>query len=237
MQEYARISHPYMPPLSLRVDRELTFSRLTLEEFSSLELLEPFGAGNEPPLLLLREAKLTGIYPISQGKHLRLRLSKEGEEAYAVWFGMSPERFGSAVGETVDLVCSAEPDEYNGETRLSIKIRDLRPSGVDWEHYWPDLQTYEKLLRHEPLTQQEYQRVLPDRRDVATVYRYFRSKGRLPADFDPVSYTHLDVYKRQLLSSLDHPALFGGAAGVWEQFLSGRLGEYEKVLSLKNNLR
>ena len=124
---------------------------------------------------------------MSQGKHLRLRLSKEGEEAYAVWFGMSPERFGSAVGETVDLVCSAEPNEYNGETRLSIKIRDLRPSGVDWEQYWTDLQTYEKLLRHEPLTQQEYQRVLPDRGDVATVYRYFKSKGKLPADFDQLA--------------------------------------------------
>lgn len=187
MQEYARISHSYMPPLSLRVDRELTFSRLTLEECSSLEILEPFGAGNEPPLFLLREVKVTGVYPMSQGKHLRLRLSKEGEEVYAVWFGMSPERFGSAVGETVDLVCSAEPNEYNGETRLSIKIRDLRPSGVDWEQYWTDLQTYEKLLRHEPLTQQEYQRVLPDRGDVATVYRYFKSKGKLPADFDQLA--------------------------------------------------
>lgn len=42
---------------------------------------------------------------------------------------------------------------------------------------------------------------------------------------------------RVLLSSLEHPALLGGAAGVWEQFLSGKLGEYEKILSLKETPR
>lgn len=84
-------------------------------------------------------------------------------------------------------MCFAEPNEYNGETRVSVKIRDLRPEGLSWEDYWTDLQIYEKLLRHEPLTEKEHQRVLPEREHVAIVYRFLKKARCFPVDYDRLS--------------------------------------------------
>lgn len=68
MQEYARIFHSYMPPLTLRVDREVAFSQLTLEEISSLQMLEPFGAGNDSPGVFGERSKGGGDLSSFPGK-------------------------------------------------------------------------------------------------------------------------------------------------------------------------
>ncbi len=171
---YARREHPYMPAVSRPVDRAVAFSELTVENVASLSQLEPFGTGNESPQFALLGVRIDAVYPMGQGKHIRLKLSRGGENLYAVYFGMTPEAFSFGVGETVDVLFSAAPNTYNGETKVSVKIRELRTAGFDFDAYWRDRQIYEKLLRHELLEEAEYGRVLPTRDDVAVVYRYLK---------------------------------------------------------------
>ena len=52
----------------------------------------PFGADNPPRCSFWRMRVVEGVYPVSDGKHSRLRLNQGGAGLYAVWFGMSPER-------------------------------------------------------------------------------------------------------------------------------------------------
>lgn len=173
LNEWAAAHFPQMPPLSLDIDCEVSPHLLTVQQVEGMAALEPFGAGNETPVFLLSGCVLQGIYPIGEGKHLRLRFCADQTVFYAVYFGMTAERFAYTVGQKLDLAATADVGEWNGEQRLTIKIRDLRMSGVDYAALHRSEQLYQRLLRAEAVAPEE--RDLPDREDIAVVYRYLRT--------------------------------------------------------------
>ena len=87
----------------------------------------------------------------------------------------------------MDAVCSAAPNEYNGEVRLSVKIAEMRPSGFDFEQFWFARQVYGRMQRRETLTESEYELALPERTDIAGVYRTLRTLGAVPEDYDALA--------------------------------------------------
>ena len=62
----------------------------------------PYGAENPAPVFLLEKAVVEGVYPVSEGRHCRLRLRQGNACIYAVWFGMHPEQLPYATGDVVD---------------------------------------------------------------------------------------------------------------------------------------
>ena len=187
LEAYARAHFRHMPPPVRGVDLEVRPSALTLENINSLELLEPCGTGNEHPAYVLRKLRLENVWPMGQGKHIRVRLSSGGESLTCVWFGMTQEELPFSVGSEVDILCTAAPNEYNGEVRISVKIAEMRPSGFDFEQFWFARQVYGRMQRRELLTEREYALALPGRGDIAEVYRALRSVGALPEDYDALS--------------------------------------------------
>lgn len=187
LQQYACAHFLHMPPPVRRVDLEVRPSALTLENIDALGLLEPCGTGNEHPCYLLRGLRLDAVWPMGQGKHIRVKLSAGGESLTCVWFGMSPEELPFQPGAVVDAVCSAAPNEYNGEVRLSVKIAEMRPSGFDFEQFWFARQVYGRMQRRETLTEREYALALPERTDIAGVYRALRTLGAVPEDYDALA--------------------------------------------------
>lgn len=65
-----------MPFPELRLDCKLNPAYINMDLINSLELLEPFGAGNEEPCFGLFNMKISRITPIGDGKHLRLALKR-----------------------------------------------------------------------------------------------------------------------------------------------------------------
>lgn len=72
-----------------------------MESVRKLDQLAPYGAENPTPVFLLQNAVLDGVYPVSEGRHSRLRLRQGNASVYAVWFGMPPERLPYAMGDVV----------------------------------------------------------------------------------------------------------------------------------------
>lgn len=177
MQEFARKFYPRMPDAAIRIDCVLTPETFTLESFQALSRLEPFGAGNEQPLFLLRGAVLEGIYPTADGKHLRLRILFGRSSYYAICFRMTENRFPYAAGDSIDLVCEISAGEYNGKPQLSVRVRDIRPHGADQEDILEGQSLYEKYLRGEKLCADEIAKLTPTRDDIAAVYKYLRKCG------------------------------------------------------------
>ena len=93
--EYAKEAYREMPVYTVHVDAVLSPKDLTVETIKSLSVLEPFGAGNEAPVFAIRGAKIDSITPLSEGKHLRLRLTQEGQGYQVLYFGMTPDKFRS----------------------------------------------------------------------------------------------------------------------------------------------
>jgi len=160
------------------VDAVLSPSDLKVETIKSLSVLEPFGAGNEAPVFAIRGAKIDTITPLSEGKHLRLRLTQDGQSYQVLYFGMTPDNFQYRQGDIVDALVFVDINVYNGEERLSIKIKDMRLSSLWEEGFVSGQLMYEKLIRGETLNPREAVYALPTREETATVYRYLRETGR-----------------------------------------------------------
>ncbi|MDD2956277.1 MAG: single-stranded-DNA-specific exonuclease RecJ [Oscillospiraceae bacterium] len=166
-----------MPCLSLFIDRTAAPSELTMENIRPMELLEPFGAQNEEPVFALLSCRIEGVYAMSEGRHLRLKLSLEGQGFYAVYFGMPVQSFLYGVGDLVDLAVSCSISVWQEEERVTIRIRDLRPAKLDQEGLLGGWQDYDRCRRGEkPL----FAESIPDREKIARVYRGIRSE---PAPF------------------------------------------------------
>lgn len=175
VNNWAAERHPEMPAPVLSLDCAISPKQLSVKDLDPVTMLEPFGCGNETPVFYIPGCTLQGIYPIGEGKHLRLRFGRDGTVFYAVYFGVTQQTLPYAAGDTLDLAVTADVSEWNGEMRVSVKIRDLRLSGADYSGMYHSGQLYERLSRGEPV---EAADAVPTREDIAVVYRYLRTQGK-----------------------------------------------------------
>lgn len=173
--ENASRDYAQMPVMTVRIDREITPAELTVENLKKLSVLEPFGARNEQPVFAVLGTKLEAVYPMgSDGGHIRLKLSKNGQSFYAVYFGMAQERFPYAVGDVIDIAANCDVNVYNNEERVSVKLKTLRPSGISQEPLFCGVQQYDRYRRGESWNSAENEQFVPTREDVAALYRWLR---------------------------------------------------------------
>ncbi|MBC7227823.1 MAG: single-stranded-DNA-specific exonuclease RecJ [Thermoflexales bacterium] len=114
---------------ALQIDAEVPLREVSGALWKALQMLRPYGEGNPEPLLLSRNVRVEQHRPVGDGSHLKLTLSdgrirwdgiafRQGE-----WAGRLPER--------VDVVYYLRENEWNGEARLQLEIRDLREATVE----------------------------------------------------------------------------------------------------------
>ena len=101
-----------------------------MESVRKLDQLAPYGAENPTPVFLLQNAVLDGVYPVSEGRHSRLRLRQGNASVYAVWFGMPPEQLPYAMGDVVDAALNLSVYDSPRGAQLSGRILDLHPAGL-----------------------------------------------------------------------------------------------------------
>lgn len=184
MEEYARKNHDIMPQYTITLDKQLTPEDLTIEAIQSLSALEPFGAKNDPPLFLLRQATLESAAPLSGDKHQRLTLRLGNQLVTALWFGMSSDQLPYAPGAVLDFAVRAEINEYNGRQSVSLKVRDARPSGFPQNKFFSAKGYYEKIRRGEPVSNPILAHSTPSREETAVVYRFLKACGGFRGDID-----------------------------------------------------
>ena len=180
INEFAKNNFELMPVFTQKLDRVMDPAELTVDNIASLRLLEPFGAANEMPVFAFRKVIVDGIYPIGSGKHLRIRFKKAGLSFYAVYFGMTESEFPYKAGDIVDVAATCEVEEYNGENRISVKIRDVRPSSLSQEKLFSGNLIYDGYKRGEKIPTED----VPERSDIAVIYRYIRSHGAFRGEPD-----------------------------------------------------
>lgn len=113
----------------LNIDCELRFDEITVGNAAELLMLEPFGLGNPVPLFILKNAVIEDIIPVSDDRHIRLRVrNADGtREASCMYFGMSHSEFPFCRGDMCELACSIEVNEYNGSVTPCVLVRAVRP--------------------------------------------------------------------------------------------------------------
>lgn len=159
---------------SIDIDCRLNPGNVTVDILDSLRLLEPFGAKNPAPVFGLFGMTLTGVRSIGNNKHIRLTLSRGGAVITAVWFGQTAKDLPFREGDVVDAAVKIEKNEYMGETRLSIQIRDVRPSGTNERGYFASTALYRRFIAGEVLTDEQKAKLCPDREMISRIFRFVR---------------------------------------------------------------
>lgn len=107
----------------LDLDAEARPDDITPKLARELKRLEPFGAGNPEPVLFMGGLKVMDRRVVGDG-HLRLRLAGGGRHFNAIAF-----RFAShEVPAMVDMAFFPEMNEWNGNSTLQLRVKDLRPA-------------------------------------------------------------------------------------------------------------
>lgn len=113
------------PPLLL--DAEVAPGDLTLEGVRELDRLAPMGQGNPSVKLVIRNATLAraprrmGV----EGRHVKMQVRAGRTEWEAVWWEGGDQHWPV---DTFDLAFTPELNEYNGQTRVQLKVLDWRPA-------------------------------------------------------------------------------------------------------------
>ena len=159
---------------ALEVDLDVHPRDLTAEAVESLDLLEPCGAGNPRPVLLLRGAQVHTMAQVGRGRHLKLRLEARGVSLDAIWFSADGVEEGLSPGCRVDVVFSPQINEFRGRRDVQLQVTDLRvvPSRAQLERA-----VYEKYRRGEPLSVPEARLLLPSREDFVGLWRWLQRQS------------------------------------------------------------
>ncbi len=186
VQDYAKTVE--MPFATVALDCKLKPEFISADVLDVISALEPFGAGNPQPMFGLFGMTLTSVQPIGGGKHLRLSLRRGNATVSALYFGVTLNDFPYDEGDILDLAVRLEKNEYMGQTKVSIYIKDVRMSGTDDDKYLRSVRLYEKLKRREKLGEKQIEFITPTRQNIADVFRFIRSNKGWKHDLDVLCY-------------------------------------------------
>lgn len=174
INEYAATLEPFYP--TLNIDVRLNPAYVSTAILDSLSLLEPFGAENPPPVFGLFNMVISSIKPIGSDKHIRVTLSKDNVSIPAVYFGQTADTFPYVPGDTVDAAVRIEKNEFRGETKASVQIKDIRPAGEDDRALFYSLSEYVRFSAGLRVSDAARALICPDRGLLGSVYRYIKDK-------------------------------------------------------------
>lgn len=172
VNRYAKECGSFFP--ELHIDCKLNPRFLNLDLLDAVKVLEPFGAGNKQPVFGLYNMYLEKVEGVSNSRHSRLVLSRNGTVVSAMRFGVSPESMDFKSGDTVDVAVTVDKNVYLGTTRLSVTVRDVKFSSLKEDSVINSILLYEKLKRNEKPDAVEAIKALPTREIVARVYKILR---------------------------------------------------------------
>jgi single-stranded-DNA-specific exonuclease len=109
-----------------RVDAIVSGSELGLPLAEELRLLEPCGAGNPSPCLLVPGARFDDRRALGDGRHARFSVISAGTRARAVAFGCDGRLPGEA-GEPLDATFRLERNEWRGVVEPRLVLRHAQP--------------------------------------------------------------------------------------------------------------
>lgn len=178
--------------IQIDADCEISARDMTMRLAEEIGMLEPFGIGNATPNFILRDATVLKIAPIGGGKHVRLLLEKDGVSATAVWFGKCASELPFTEGELADFLFQISINEFNGVFSVQMLVQDATVARSEQMKLDSEKERFQAILSGGTYTAEE--NILPDRNDIAVVYRFLRQETENGRTSFPA---------RRLLSSLN----------------------------------
>lgn len=123
------IPHDMAP--TIEIDAAVELFEVNFNLVKEINLLEPFGNSNQPPLLGIKEAEVVGPRVVG-GNHLKMRLKQKSVSIDTIGFSrgdlINKIENGPDKSGLVDAVFVPCINEWNGTKSLQLNLKELRPS-------------------------------------------------------------------------------------------------------------
>ena len=183
---WAAREYPVLRRPPLKLDVAVQLDQLNVEEVRDISYLAPCGSGNPAPMFMLEDVTIDGIYPVSEGRHSRLRLRQGGQCIYAAYFGVSPSQLAYGIGDHVDVAIALSVYEGGRSgPQLSGRIKELRPAGLSDEAV-EQAALFEAFRSGASLTEEQRTLLRPERADTVALYRTVQAGGVPAGDLRPL---------------------------------------------------
>lgn len=208
---FCREYYPKMPEYTVSADMEITGDSLTEDALNSLAQLEPCGEGNQRPVFLLKNCMVLSKRALKEGRYTSFEAQSGGVKLKALCFGIPFARFFPEQGSMVDIIATAELNEFRGVKSVTLKVQELRPSGFREDRFFAAQRTYEEISRGEGCDSRLAPRVIPDRSSLMAAYDLLRKHGGVMSAEDMFVYGGSELNYCMLRIALDAFASSGMA--------------------------
>jgi len=115
---------------SVAIDMELTADQITFQMARELQSLEPYGAGNPPPVFMTKNLRCLSEPTVIKDRHLKMRLAgSNNRPTEAIWWNcIEPGEPTPQVQGSIEVAYTIETTVWKDEFKLQLNVRDLRKS-------------------------------------------------------------------------------------------------------------
>ena len=161
---------------ALEIDCAVTPWLLREDTVLALSQLEPCGAGCPKPLFYMDRLTVEQLSEVGGGKHLRLRLGRDGMSFGGIFFSTTALRSGIAQGDRVEIAFTPQINEFRGQRTVQLNLVDIRPDRENRDWAGQDRALVERFGQGDCLTEEEAGLLLPQREDFAALWRYLSAQ-------------------------------------------------------------
>ncbi|MCB0213135.1 MAG: single-stranded-DNA-specific exonuclease RecJ [Anaerolineae bacterium] len=116
---------------TLAVDGEVNLRGVTPALIEDIINLQPFGYGNPTPRFVTYNLRIKYIKSVGQeGQHLRLVLNDGKQDWNTIAFRLGHWAGKLKPSQEIDAVYNLEFNHWNGQTKMQLNIKDLKPTGL-----------------------------------------------------------------------------------------------------------
>ena len=113
----------------IKIDAPLKGETLTLATAKTLNVLEPFGMGNETPVFAVYGAQIVSVSGVgAERKHIRMEIKKDSARVNCIGFGMGEFVNSLTPGMQVDIAFKIDINNYMGKETLQLVLTDIKTS-------------------------------------------------------------------------------------------------------------
>ncbi|PJC23561.1 single-stranded-DNA-specific exonuclease RecJ [candidate division WWE3 bacterium CG_4_9_14_0_2_um_filter_35_11] len=113
---------------SLKIDALINPTLINLETLNEIYKLKPFGVGNREPVFCTKNITVANFSRFGkENDHLKLFLKdKLGNQFTGLAFGKGSLSNSLENGQAIDVVFNLSQNTWNGNTKIEVKIKDLK---------------------------------------------------------------------------------------------------------------
>jgi len=127
--------HPDSLVPVIDIDAEILFKDLTLSFYKIIHQMEPYGPENLRPLFIARNVMDSGHSKLIKEQHISFCLKQNNSSFKGIGFNMAEKFALIETKKPLDIVFTLEQNEWNGQTKLQLKVLDISLSEDAEDHF------------------------------------------------------------------------------------------------------